>query len=101
MEDSNARETLREFPRAAGAYDRIPIANASAVWTLDTSTDIFLLHSIQVRKPPRSQCIDAQCSEHTANGGVVRRPVSQLCCMPEDLFALHVLWKTGDLALHI
>ncbi|CAL8466123.1 g5659 [Coccomyxa elongata] len=47
MEDSNARETLREFPRAAGAYDRVPIANASAVWTLDTSTDIFLLHSIQ------------------------------------------------------
>lgn len=49
MEDSSAKETLREFPAAAGAYDRVPVASASAVWTLDTSTDIFLLHSIQVQ----------------------------------------------------
>ena len=49
MEDSNAKETLQEFPRAVGAYDRMPFASAAAVWTLDTSTDIFLLHSLQVR----------------------------------------------------
>ncbi len=49
MEESNAKETLQEFPRAAGAYDRMPFASAAAVWTLDTSTDIFLLHSFQVR----------------------------------------------------
>ena len=49
MEDSSARETLLEFPSAAGVYDRVPFSSASAVWTLDTSTDIFLLHSIQVR----------------------------------------------------
>ena len=50
MEESNAKETLQEFPAAAGAYDRVPFASASAVWTLDTSTDIFLLHSVQVRR---------------------------------------------------
>ena len=48
MEESNARATLQEFPKAAGAYDRMPFASAAAVWTLDTSTDIFLLHSFQV-----------------------------------------------------
>ena len=62
MEDSNAKETLQEFPRAAGAYDRMPFASAAAVWTLDTSTDIFLLHSFQVGcliiTPP---AIDAPC----------------------------------------
>ena len=49
MEDSNAKETLQDFPPAVGAYDRMPFASAAAVWTLDTSTDIFLLHSLQVR----------------------------------------------------
>jgi hypothetical protein len=48
MEPSAARDTLREFPGAAGVYDRVPFAAAAAVWTLDTSTDIFLLHSFQV-----------------------------------------------------
>ena len=52
MEESNARETLQEFPAAAGAYDRMPFASAAAVWTLDTSTDIFLLHSFQVAVLP-------------------------------------------------
>ena len=54
MEESNAKETLQEFPKAAGAYDRMPFASAAAVWTLDTSTDIFLLHSFQVRNPSPS-----------------------------------------------
>lgn len=48
MEDSNAKATLLDFPGAAGAYDLVPMASASAVFTLDTSTDIFLLHSLQV-----------------------------------------------------
>jgi len=60
MEDSNAKETLQEFPRAAGAYDRMPFGSAAAVWTLDTSTDIFLLHSFQVGcpiiAPPSPSC---------------------------------------------
>ena len=49
MEDSAAKETLLAEPEAAGAYDRVPFASASAVFTMDTSNDIFLLHSIQVR----------------------------------------------------
>jgi len=52
MEDSNAKETLRAFPGAAGAYDLVPLASASAVFSLDTSTDILLLHSLQVPSPP-------------------------------------------------
>ncbi len=48
MEDSNAKEALQAEPEAAGAYDKIPFANASAIFTMDTSNDIFLLHSIQV-----------------------------------------------------
>jgi hypothetical protein len=52
MEDSNAKETLRAFPGAAGAYDLVPLASASAVFSLDTSTDILLLHALQVPRPP-------------------------------------------------
>lgn len=48
MEDSQARETLTAEPQAAAAYDRIPLASASCVFTMDTSTDILLLHSLQV-----------------------------------------------------
>ena len=47
MEGSAAKDTLREFPQAAGTYDRVPFAAASAVWSLDTSTDVLLLHSVQ------------------------------------------------------
>ena len=47
MEDSNAKEALQGEPEAAGAYDKIPFARASAIFTMDTSNDIFLLHSIQ------------------------------------------------------
>lgn len=48
MEDSNAKEALQAEPQAAGAYDRVPFANASAIFTMDTSNDIFLVHSLQV-----------------------------------------------------
>ena len=48
MEDSNAKQTLLSEPRAAGAYDKVPFASASAIFTMDTSNDIFLLHSFQV-----------------------------------------------------
>lgn len=47
MEDSNAKEALQAEPEAAGAYDKIPFASASAIFTMDTSNDIFLVHSIQ------------------------------------------------------
>lgn len=48
MEDCNAKDTLQAEPAAAGAYDCIPLAAVSAVFTLDTSTDLFVMHSIQV-----------------------------------------------------
>ena len=56
MEDSNAKETLLAEPKAAGAYDKIPFKSASAIFTMDTSNDIFLLHSIQA-----SLCLHLKC----------------------------------------
>ena len=73
MEESNAKETLQEFPRAAGAYDRMPFASAAAVWTLDTSTDIFLLHSLQVRLSYLT--VRAELSTSTTS---IRIPVARL-----------------------
>lgn len=58
MEESNAKQTLRDYPGTAGAYDLVPMASASAVFTLDTSTDIFLLHSLQV---PLVLSLAAEC----------------------------------------
>ena len=55
MEQSAARDTLVDFPGAVGAYDQVPFQSASFVFTMDTSTDILLLHSIQVR--PASCCM--------------------------------------------
>ncbi|KAK9804274.1 hypothetical protein WJX72_004315 [[Myrmecia] bisecta] len=43
-----AQDVLDGQAGALAAYDRLPLASASAVFTLDTSTDIFLLHSFQV-----------------------------------------------------
>ena len=48
MEESQARDTLAAEPQAAAAYDRIPLGSGSCVFTMDTSTDILLLHSMQV-----------------------------------------------------
>lgn len=48
MEESNAKEALQAEPTAAGTYDKVPFASASALFTMDTSNDIFLLHSLQV-----------------------------------------------------
>ncbi|KAK9840821.1 hypothetical protein WJX81_007219 [Elliptochloris bilobata] len=59
MEDSNAKATLRDFPGTAGVYDLVPIASASAVFTLDTSTDIFLLHSLQAEPLSGGQLLGA------------------------------------------
>ena len=48
MEPSNARSTLVAEPGALAAYDQVPCKAASAVFTMDTSTDIFMLHTLQV-----------------------------------------------------
>ncbi|KAK9862508.1 hypothetical protein WJX84_009406 [Apatococcus fuscideae] len=42
-----ATKALKAEPQAAAAYDHIPFKSASCVYTLDTSTNIFLMHSIQ------------------------------------------------------
>ena len=49
-----ATRTLEAEPRAAAAYDHVPFKSASCVYTLDTSTNIFLMHSIQVRSFTRA-----------------------------------------------
>lgn len=48
VEASQARDTLLAEASAAAAYDRVPLASGSCVFTMDTSSDILLLHSIQV-----------------------------------------------------
>ena len=52
MEASQAKDTLLAESQAAGAYDRLPLSSASCVFSMDTSTDVLLLHSLQV--PMRS-----------------------------------------------
>ena len=47
MEASPAKAALVSEPEALAAYDRVPCKAVSAVFTLDTSTDIFLLHTLQ------------------------------------------------------
>ena len=48
MEASQAVDTMRSEPQAAAAYDRIPFSSGSCVFTMDTSSEILLLHSMQV-----------------------------------------------------
>ena len=50
MEASNAQKVLLAEPGAVAAYDLVPCKAASAVFTMDTSTDIFLLHTLQVQQ---------------------------------------------------
>ena len=57
MEPSNARSTLEAEPGAVAAYDQVPCKAASAVFTMDTSTDIFMLHTLQVL--PACACLHA------------------------------------------
>ncbi len=47
-EPTCARAALLATPGAVAAFDRVPIMSASAVFTLDTSTQQFTLHSAQV-----------------------------------------------------
>ena len=47
LEPSDAQTALAASPSAVAAYDRIPLAGASAVFALDTAADVLLLHSLQ------------------------------------------------------
>lgn len=46
-EDSAALRALLSDPAAVAAYDRVPAQAAQGVFTLDTATDMFVLHSGQ------------------------------------------------------
>jgi hypothetical protein len=50
--ERTAARTALEATAAQGAiaaYDRVPFVSAAAVFTMDTSSDIFMLHSGQAR----------------------------------------------------
>ena len=47
-EDCNAKSTLVQTQGCVGAYDKMPLASASCLFTMDTSSDIFIMHSFQV-----------------------------------------------------
>ncbi|KAF6250262.1 hypothetical protein COO60DRAFT_1706191, partial [Scenedesmus sp. NREL 46B-D3] len=47
VEDTHALRALLSDPAAVAAYDRVPATAANGVFTLDTSTEMFVLHSGQ------------------------------------------------------
>lgn len=47
VEDTPALRALLSDPAAVAAYDRVPTTAANGVFTLDTSTEMFVLHSGQ------------------------------------------------------
>ena len=47
-EGTAARDALVREPDAVGAYDHVPFASAAAVFTMDTASEVFMLHSAQV-----------------------------------------------------
>jgi hypothetical protein len=46
-EPTNALETLLSEPTAVGAYDKVPVASAELVFTLDTSKEKMMLHEFK------------------------------------------------------
>ena len=47
-EDCDAKSALVQTQGCVGAYDKMPLASASCLFTMDTSSDIFIMHSFQV-----------------------------------------------------
>lgn len=47
-EDCAAKATLVAASGSVAAYDKVPLAAASCLFTMDTATNIFLMHSFQV-----------------------------------------------------
>lgn len=47
-EDTDALEALLAEPTAVGAWDRVPLSSAGAVFSLDMSRETFELHSAHV-----------------------------------------------------
>ena len=48
-EDTAALEAMQSEPEAVGAYDHIPFASATAVFLVDTASEVFVIHRAQVR----------------------------------------------------
>ena len=47
-EQCAAKATLAATSGSVAAYDKVPLAAASCLFTMDTSANIFLMHSFQV-----------------------------------------------------
>ena len=47
-EDSPAKAAVAAEVQAVGAFDKVPFSSGSCIFTMDTATDIFIMHSIQV-----------------------------------------------------
>jgi hypothetical protein len=48
VEDSAAQAVLAAEPGAVGVYDRLPVRAGAAVFTMDTASEVFMLHSGKV-----------------------------------------------------
>lgn len=48
-EECAAKATLAATSGSVAAYDKVPLAAASCLFTMDTSSNILLLHSFQVQ----------------------------------------------------
>ena len=47
-EDSAAQAVLAAEPEAVGVYDHVPVRAGAAVFTMDTASEVFMLHSGKV-----------------------------------------------------
>ena len=47
-EESPAKAAVAAEVQAVGAFDKVPFSSGSCIFTMDTATDIFIMHSIQV-----------------------------------------------------
>ena len=48
VDNTAALEALQSEPEAVGAYDHIPFASATAVFLMDTASEVFVIHRAQV-----------------------------------------------------
>lgn len=64
-EECAAKTALQGTDGAVGAYDKLPMASASCLFTMDTSTDIFILHSFQVQSLMPASPYFALCQFHS------------------------------------
>ena len=54
--DSDAQAVLAAEPGAVAAYDHVPMRAAAAVFSMDTASEVFMLHTAKVRKSCGSPC---------------------------------------------